>query len=168
MTTRKVYAIDETPVIWKASGGTKLFTPTSLASGAGRQGAIHRFFPAEESAGPYIFPWRAWLKPGGTRVVDEVVQVWWKAMALAYPDNDDDTGDVVVSAQDKLNNCTLIGSIKIDQDAAVEMARGGDLILRHLHGSPIFWNATANALSSTAADFGFMVTPQALQLQTEA
>ena len=148
----KVYQPQETAVTWKASGGSELFTPTSLASGAGRQGAHHDFTVGSVGR---RFAWRAWIVPGGTRVVGEVIEVYLKTSDGTTPDNDDGTGDIAVSAGDKRRNLRLLGVIQIDENAAVPMAVSGEVTLLHRYGAPVFWNRTANSLSSTAADFGF-------------
>lgn len=152
----KVYQQQETTVTWRSSGGTELFTPTSLASAAGRQGAHHDF--GASSVGRR-FAWRAFLKPGATRVVGEVIRVYLKTSDGTRHDNDDGTGDIAVSAQDKLRNIDLLGTIQIDENAAVEMVAHGEVLLLHRYGAPIFWNATANSLSTTAGDYGFDMTP---------
>lgn len=157
-----VYQTLETPITWLSSGGTELFTPTSLASAAGRQGALHDFGTA---AAPRRFGWRAWMKPGATRVVGEYVGVYLKTSDGTSPDNDDGTGDAAVSSVDKLRNLTPIGTIQIDENAAVEMATSGIIEIFHRYGAPVFWNGTSNALSSTATDFGFSLTPVPDQIQ---
>ena len=162
----KVYIHEETAITWRSTGGTELFTPTSLATVTGRQGAMHDL---TASARARAFAWRAFLKPGATRVVGEAVRVYIKtgsgATAGARPDNDDGTGDIAVSAEDKLKNLTQIGTLVIDENAAVEMVKSGVVLLHHRWVAPIFWNATANTLSATAADFGFDLTPVPFEVQ---
>lgn len=152
----KVYQIPETAITWLSTGGTAAFTPTSLGASAGRQGAHHDFGTSARSR-RYAF--RAWLVPGATRVVGERVEVYWKTSDGTHPDNDDGTGDIAVSAADKLRNTKLIGIIQIDENAAVEMVCSGEIEHGHRYGAPIFWNATANSLSATASHFGFSLTP---------
>lgn len=158
----KVLQHDETAITWKATGGTKAFTPTSLAAGAGRQGALNDFLT---SARARRFAWRAYLKPGATRVIGETVRVLFKTSDGVHPDNDDGTGDIAVSAADKLRNVRPLGSIVIDESAAVEMVSSGVIDIVHQWGGPIFWNDTANSLSATAADFGFILTPIPMEIQ---
>lgn len=152
----KVYLAQESAVTWLASAGTEAFTPTSLASNAGRQGAHHDFGAGSHAR---LYAWRAWIKPGATRVVGEVMRIYWKTSDGTHHDNDDGTGDIALSASDKLRNITLIGQIVIDENAAVEMVASGLLEHSHRYGAPIFFNATANTLSGTAADYGFQVIP---------
>jgi hypothetical protein len=151
----KIYQHDETAITWLASGGTNAFTPTSLATVSGRQGAYHDFGTAARSR---IFAWRAWIKPGATRVVGEIVRVYLVTSDGTIADNDDGTGDAAVSAADKLRNLQQLGAIIIDENAAVTMAASGMVEIGARHAAPVFWNATANTLSSTAADFGFSLT----------
>lgn len=152
----KVYQTPETAITWLASGGTYAFTPTTLGSAAGRQGA---YGDRGAAARPFRYAWRAWLKPGATRVVGEIVEVYLITSDGTHPDNDDGTGDAAVSAKDKLRNAMMLGVIQIDENAAVEMVASGVMELGARYCAPAFWNATANALSGTAADFGFSLTP---------
>ena len=152
----KIYQHDETAITWLSSGGTNAFTPTSLGSSAGRQGAHHDFGTSARSR---IFAWRAWIKPGGTRVVGEIVRVYIKTSDGTIADNDDGTGDIAVSSIDKLRNLQQIGSIVIDEDAPVTMAASGVVEIGARYGAPVYWNGTNNTLSSTAGDFGFSLTP---------
>lgn len=157
-----IYLNEEAAITWLASGGTELFTPTSLAAAAGRQGALHDFGVAARSR---FFAWRAWIKPGATRVVGEVVEIYLKTSDGTHPDNDDGTGDIAVSAADKRRNLAMIGSIQIDENAAVEMVASGVIEIGARYAGPVFWNATANSLSATAGDFGFSLTPIPDELQ---
>lgn len=154
--TSKTYQHDETAITWKSSAGTEAFTPTSLGSAAGRQGAYHDFGTA---ARPRRFAWRAWIKPGATRVVGERIEVYFITSDGTNPDNDDGTTDIAVSAQDKLRNLSVLGVMQIDENAAVPMVISGEIELSHRYGAPAFWNASANSLSGTAGDFGFQLTP---------
>ncbi len=153
---------DGTLRTWRASGGTHAFTPTSLAAAAGRQGEY-----ADLGAGPRsrMFRWEAFLKPGGTRVVGEIIRVYLALGNGTQYNNDDGTGDIAVSSIDKLRNIQQIGAIVIDENAAVEMTAWGFIEVAHRHCAPIFWNATANTLSATAADYGFNMTPVPDEIQ---
>lgn len=145
-----------TAITWLSTGGTETFTPTSLASAAGRQGAHHDFGVAAMTR---RFAWRAWIKPGATRVVGEIIEIYLKTSDGTHHDNDDGTTDIAVSSINKLKNLEPLGAIQIDEDAAVEMVKSGIVEVGHRYAAPVFWNRTANALSSTAADFGFSLTP---------
>lgn len=162
----KIYIVPETAITWLASGGTNVLTLTSLAAGAGRQGALHDF-GASARAGDYT--WRAWVKFATTPVVGELLEVYWKTSDGSHPDNDDGAGDAAVSAEDKLRNLKLLGVIEVDEASATpEFAASGFLPAEwaaHRHGAPVFWNRTADALSSTAGDHGFALTPVPAEVQ---
>jgi hypothetical protein len=164
----KIYQHDEAAITWASAGGTELLTVQAsagvgLASATGRQGAYHNFGTSARSR---LYAARAWIKPGGTRVIGEIVRVYWSTGDGTHYDNDDGTGDILVSALDKLRNVQQIGTIQIDENAAVEMNMPGTLLeVPHQYGAPIFWNATANALSATATDFGFELTPVPDEIQ---
>lgn len=156
---------EEAAITWRSTGGTELFTPTSLLTVAGRQGALHDFTVAARSD---WFHWRAFLKPGATRVLKEQIRIYIKTSDGTHPDNDDGVGDIAVSTINKLDNLHHIGTLVIDEDAAVEMVKSGDFRLGARWAGPVFWNATANTLSATAADFGFDMTPTPLEIQATA
>jgi hypothetical protein len=159
-----VYENEESAITWLSTGGTEQFLASGapIASAAGRQGALHDFGVAARSR---RFVWRAWIKPGTTRVVGERVELYLKTSDGSHPDNDDGTGDIAVSSSDKLRNLKPIGVIQIDENAAVEMANSGEIEISARHAGPVFWNATANSLSSTATDYGFSLTPVPDEIQ---
>lgn len=165
MAESKIYVHQETTITWKSTGGTNLFTPTSLAASAGRQGAYHDLGTA---ARPRRFRWRAYLKPGATRVVGEFVRVYLLTGNGTVYDNDDGTGDIAVSAFDKLRNVAQIGQLVIDENAAVIMSVAGDVEIGAQYCAPAFWNSSANSLSATAADFGFELIPVPDAVQASA
>lgn len=152
-------------ITWAASGATESWTPTSLASAAGRQGAYHDMGTAARSR---RFHWRCWLKPGATRVTDEVVRVYLLTGDGTHYDNDDGTGDIAVSALLKLRNCHQLDVILIDENAAVEMSASGTVEIDARYVAPAIWNSTSNSLSATAGDFGFSLTPVPDAIQAEA
>ena len=153
----KIYQHDETAITWLASAGTNVLTLTSVAAGAGRQGAHDDFGTAARSK---VYAWRAWVKFATTPVVGEVVYIYWKSSDGTHHDNDDGTGDIAVSAEDKLLNLKLIGRIIVDEASTTpEFVGSGEIMVPHRYGAPVFWNATADALSGTAGDHGFSLTP---------
>ena len=163
MTTSTAYILPGTIIEWASSGGDELLTLTSVGAGAGRQGALHDFGTTAHAAD---FAWRAWVKMATTPVVGETVRVYWKSSDGTSPDNDDGTGDIAVSAEDKLRNLTYLGEIIIDENSTTPVfVASGDIEILHRHGGPVFWNATADALSATALDHGFSLLPVPIQGQ---
>ena len=163
MATSKAYLLPETAITWLNAGGSELLTLTSIAAGAGRQGALHDFGTAARSP---EFAWRGWVKFATTPIVGERVKVYWKTSDGTSPDNDDGTGDIALSSEDKLKNLMFLGSIIVDQASTAPLfVSSGDIYLPHRYGSPVFFNDTADALSSTATDHGFSLTPVPIQGQ---
>lgn len=154
-----VYVKAQTTITWLASGGTNVLTLTSVASAAGRQGAMHNFnFDATSLSRRY--EWRFYCKFATAPVVGEVIYIYWKSSDGTHYDNDDGTGDAAVSAQDKLKNLKLIGVLVVDEASTTpEFSASGEFEIHGLEGAPVIWNATADALSGTAADHGFILTP---------
>ena len=163
MATSKAYLLPETAITWKNTGGTELLTLTSVAAGAGRQGALHDFGTVARSP---EFAWRAYVKFATSPVVGERVKIYWKSSDGTSPDNDDGTGDIALSAKDKIKNLTYLGTIVVDEISTTAlMVASGDVYLPHRHGGPVFFNDSADALSSTATDHGFSLTPVPIQGQ---
>ena len=96
-----IYVNEETVITWRASGGTNLLTLTSLAASAGRQGALHDFGVAARSR---LFVWRLFGEFATAPVVGEILEAYMKTSDGTNPDNDDGTGDMAISAKDKLND----------------------------------------------------------------
>lgn len=163
MATSKAYILPETILVWKSSGGDELLTLTSVADSAGRQGALHDFGTTARSPD---YAWRAWIKVTSSATVGNRIKVYWKTSDGTNPDNDDGTGDIALSAEDKLKNLEYLGAITIDEASATPVfAASGMLEHKHRHGCPVFFNEAGVALSSTAADHGFSLLPVPLQGQ---
>lgn len=162
----KVYQHDETAITWLASAGTNVLTLTSLGASAGRQGALYDFGTAAR-ARDYV--WRFYCKFATTPVVAERITVYWKTSDGTNPDNDDGTGDAAVSAQDKLRNLRILGHLEVDEASTTPtFVASGYLpaaLVSHRYGAPVIWNGTADALSSTAAEHGFQITPVPPEVQ---
>jgi len=158
----KITQVLESAITWLSTGGSAAFTPTSLGAAAGRQGAYHDLGVTQ---GGRWFAYRAWIKPGATRVVGEYVEVGLITSDGTSPDNDDGTGDIAVSSVDKIRNLRRVRPIIIDENAAVTMVSSGHVFIEQRYVSPFFWNRTANSLSATAGDFGFSLTPVVDEVQ---
>ena len=152
MATSKAYYLPETKHEFLASGGDVVLTLTSLGAGAGRQSAD---LDLGASAQPFMFRWRAWVKFAIAPVVGETIDLYLKTNDGTHYDNDDGTGDAAVSAEDKLKNLHFLGSIVVDEASATpEFSASGTIAIYERYLQVVVWNATANALSATAADHG--------------
>ncbi len=169
------FQIEEgTTIAWRDTGGDLAMTLASLASGAGRQGAlwdIHNAAGTPNGLGTTRtnrFRWRFFCQFNTAPVVGQLVGIYAKTGNTtdgAY-DNDDGTGNIAVSAEDKLRNLTLLNVLVVDEaSAGVEMSVGGIVELDDEDFMPVVWNFTDDALHATAANNGFDLTP--LPLGTE-
>lgn len=163
--TSKVYYLPETKINFLASGGDAAFTLTSLGTGAGRQSA--EFYRGAETSGhPSRFRWRAWCKFATTPVVGQQIKIYLKTSDGTHDDNDDGASDAAVSAEDKLKNLKYLGSIIVDEASSTpEFSASGLCSLDWPYVQAVWWNATDDALSSTAADHGMYLEEVPLQGQ---
>jgi len=146
-----------TAIEFKASGGDAALTLTSLASDAGRQSAEH-----DRGSGDLdlLYEWRAYCKFGTTPVVGETVDIYLKTSDGTHDDNDDGATDAALSAEDKLKNLTYLGSIVVDEASTTpEFSASGVCSITAQYIQIVVENSTADALSSTAADHGVILTP---------
>jgi hypothetical protein len=138
------------------------FEVQSLATLTGRQSGQ---IDLGEDAVSGIYEWRAFVQFATAPVIDETVDIYIKtagssASATAHPDNDDGTSEGAVSAEDKLKNLYYIGSIVVDEIVAdVEMVASGTVYITARAIQVVFWNATADALTSDVDENGFMLSP---------
>lgn len=150
-----------TTKVWKNTGGDAVFTGTSVANGAGRIGGA--------------------LDMGATRAGRYRVQVITKfatgptsgnPLEVYLVRSDDNTtrdanlgsSDAAVSDADLRAQCLFCGILAADnvttqQVASFEVETGA----RYL--SPLLWNASGQALSSTAADHIINITPIVTEIQ---
>lgn len=163
MAQSKVYVASETTIWFVPAAATQaedaVFEVDGLASGAGHQSAQFELGTSPR-ARKYI--WRAWVKFQTTPVLGESVLVYLKTSDGAHPDNDDGTGDGAVSAINKLANLKYLGAIVVDEAATgVEMVASSDepIDVSARHVQAVFWNATADQLSTGVNDSGFWLQP---------
>lgn len=163
----KVYIAPETAITWRNTGGSAALTLTSVAASAGRQGAHYSLDGGTGADRSGYYMWRAWVKFATTPVVGEVVELYLKTSDGTHPDNDDGTGDIAVSSSDKLKNLLPIGVIIVDEASTTPefVASGGPVFIGSDDVAPVFWNATADALSATASDHGFDLIPVPPEIQ---
>lgn len=165
MATSKAYVVGETAITFLASGGDVAFTNTSLGAGAGRQSAQHDF---GASARALLYNWRAFIQFATAPVVGETLDIYIKTADAGntHLDNDDGTGDAALSAEDKLRNLQYIGSITVDEASLTpEFSASGTVPIYSRFINIVFFNDTADALSSTAAEHGFILDPVVIQGQ---
>jgi hypothetical protein len=153
----KVYVAQETPTTFKASGGTVLFTPTSLANGAGR---ISTQWDRGSSSRPAAFLARARYKCATAPAVGNLLEVYLAMGDGTYIDGNLSAVDAAVAAADKRRNLRWIMNVVADTASTSEIMVAERMIwLPSRYVSVVWWNALGVALSSTAADMEFTLTP---------
>lgn len=151
-----------------AQAETEAFEVHNLASGAGRQSD---YLDLGEGAVARRYEWRAFVQFATPAVVGQVVRIYLKTLgsslaATTHPDNDDGTGEGAVSAEDKLNNLHMIGTIIVDEAAQdVEMVASGTVEIDARAVMVVFWNATDDGLTNDVDENGFMLSPVPSEVQ---
>lgn len=164
--TQLIYQLPESGTTWTDTTGDLAMALNNLAAGAGRQGAV-----LDRGAGAKAmwYRWRAWYPAATTPVVGEVARCYIKTSDGSHPDNDDGTGDIAVSSEDKLKGLTFIGSMIVDEAAtSVEFVGHGSLFIPWRYIMPVIWNATADNFEATNNLAGFSLEPLPNQVQDAA
>lgn len=158
-----IYQLDETATTWLNTGGDLAMNLKNLAAGTGRQGAV-KDFGASARASKFI--WRFWCKFATAPVVDEVIGIYKKTGDGTSYDNDDGTGDIAVSAENKLKNLTLLKSVFVDEASTLAViGASGIITIRERYFIPVVWNDTADNFVNTDSLSGFSLTPVPDQIQ---
>jgi len=154
----KIYISPESTITFAPSGGDILFTPTSIASGAGRVSARKDF---GASARAQWFEWRAKTKFNTDPVDGETIDIYLCTSDGTIEDSNLGTADAAVSDENLLKNLHYIGSISVEGNTAASSEANASGVCRIVarHASVVWWNSTADALSSTAADHSLILTP---------
>ena len=160
---QKVYMHQEAAITWCATGCDNVLTMTSLAAGAGQNGALDDQGTAARTD---RYAWQCWVKFAAP-VVGETLNIYIRRSDGAHPDNDDGVGDVALSSIDKLKNLKLIGRIVVDEAAsATEFVASGTVTLSYQwFGFTVFNDAATSALSATAWDHECQLTPTPYEIQ---
>lgn len=151
-----------TVITFKSTGGTVVFTPTSLAQSTGRISA-----QVDLGAAPRAFryEWRAASKAAGTVVIgDTLVEIYLATADNAgtgYVDGTPGIVDAALSSIEKVRNMQLIGGLVVEATAVAAINGSGIVELTGRYVS-VVWvnrNSGAVALSATAGDHSFQLTP---------
>lgn len=161
----KVYLQRESEIVFKSSGGTVAFTPTSVANGAGHISAQYDVGVAPK---PRLFRWRAKTALAATPTLGNLIRVYLScADDTSDLDGNASTSDAAYNTQDKLRNLQQIGNIIIDV-AGTGAQKGsslGSIEIASRYVSVVWWNAGGSALSSTASDHQFVLIPLPDEIQ---
>lgn len=152
----KIYIDPEAAITFKASGGTVLFTPTSVANNAGR---ISTQWDRGAGAVPSRYIWRAHTKFAAALAVPASLEIYFATSDGTDVDGNQGTTDAAFSAADKRRNLQFVGTINADStsNGEVQIASGVvEIFARYV--SVVWWNAMGQALTGTAGDHTFSLT----------
>lgn len=163
----KLYHAPETPVIFAPSGGDVLFTPTSVANGAGR---ISTQWDRGSGSKPGLYRWRIKTEAAAALAVGAQLRAYlvqaFSASAGDVPGNFGVT-DAAVSSEDKLRNLGApIGIVNADSTTNGEdQIASGICFIYSRYVSVVWWNALGQALGATAGNHA--MTFEAIPLESQ-
>ena len=159
----KIYSAPETAITFKSSGGIVTFTPTSVANGAGR---ISAQWDRGAGSKPTRYKWRVKTKAAAALVVGTELEIYFATSDGTIVDGNQGTADAAVSAADKRRNLQPVGTIRADSTSNGEVQHGSGIVwIFDRYVSVVWWNALGQALSGTAGDHEFILTPVPDEIQ---
>lgn len=158
-----IYVAPGSAVTFKASGGTVLFTPTSVSTGAGR---ISTQWDRGAGSQPGWYKWRATTKAAAALAVGVQLEIYFATSDGTTVDGNFGTTDAAWSTTDKRRNLQAVGTINADSTTNGEVQNGSGLVfIADRYVSVAWWNLFGQALSSTAGDHIFSLTPESDEIQ---
>lgn len=162
----KVYGQYESAITFKASGGTVLFTPTSVANNAGRISDRYDRGGGAPFAKPTLYIWRVVTKAGAALAVGTALEVYLATSDGTSADGNQGTSDAAFSAADKRRNLQYLGALIADSTSSGEVQIASGLVeIRERYISVVWWNTLGQSLSGTAGDHSFTLTPVPDEIQ---
>lgn len=172
--TSKIYQLTETPIEWGEAAGTgvdQAMDLTGLGTGTGRQGARYDL-GAVGTARAMYFNWFGVVQLQVAPVVDTTVDIYLRFWDEddAHSTNDDvGTGDIAVSAENKLKNLRYLGAIICDEaalDVPFAASNEGDPIwIPQRYVAPVFWNNSGQTTTVDELENRFILQPVVPQAQ---
>lgn len=159
-----IYAAPGTSIVFAASGGDAVITLASLADAAGR---ISAQFDRGSGSKPAIYRWQARTRANVSPVVGVVARIY---LALgddgSFVMGDWSTADQAVSVETLLLNAQFLGSVAADiANTTQDFVASGLVEIRSRYIQVAWWNAMGQALSSTAGNHEFRLTPYSDEIQ---
>lgn len=140
-------------------GDDVAWSSESISNGAGRQSAFYDQ-GAPTTARPGFWEYRIMTQAVATPTLKAQLRMYLKTSDGTYPDNDDGTGDIAVSAEDKLTNLELINGPLVDEAAAnIQFVSKGVVFIPHRYFGVVGWNAMGSAVTSDEAETKALFTP---------
>lgn len=162
----KLYKVDETAIIFGSEGGdTVAWSSESIANAAGRQSALYDQ-GAGGTARALRWMYRIYTQAQATPTMGRALRMYLKTSDGTHPDNDDGTGDLAVSAEDKLRNLIPLRSPIVDQVASdIEFVSQGVILIPARHFGVVMWNDMGSAVTTDVAETKAIFTPIPPELQ---
>jgi len=164
MTSKAFFVPDGAVITFTQSGGTVAANFDTVSNDNGRQSAQHDF---GDSARAYLYRWRAYTTMATDAAIGGTLDWYYKSGLTTSTrlDNDDGTGDIAVSAEDKVRNLHPIGSIIMDQVSQTEMVASGVVAIYERFINIVMFNKTGDGTDTVANTTGFILTPIVFQGQ---
>ena len=160
----KIYTAQETAITWKNTGGTYVFTGTSVANAAGRVGA-QGDLGSGSRCDRYI--WYAEVQCIATPTAGNVVNVYLaRGNSTTEIEGNPGTSDAALSAETACRNMLFLGAIVVETATAdKKFIASGVVEIAHRYVSPALFNNAGSALTSDAAEHYFTLTPVPPEIQ---
>ncbi len=155
----------ETPITFKSSGGTAVFSPASVANAAGR---ISDQADLGSGARSRLYRWSAKTKCQATPTLNALIRVY---LVCADDTTDLDGGagttDAAFATEALLKNLQYIGNIIIDAagTGAMKASSMNAIEITSRYVSVVWWNASGATLDATGSNHQFTLTPVADEIQ---
>ena len=159
----KVYVAPETAISFKSSGGDVVFTPASVANGAGR---ISAQWDRGSGSKPARYVWRVHTKAAAALAVGVALEIYFATSDGTDVDGNQGTSDAAFSAADKRRNLQFVGTVVADSttNGEVQISSGVvEIYTRYV--SVVWWNALGQSLTGTNGDHTFTLTPVPDEIQ---
>jgi hypothetical protein len=150
-----------TSLTWKTSGGTYTYTLTSLANAASRKGPVHDF----GATFPVRARWQLKTDFNAAPTAGALMYIYWvSSMDGSVFDAQLTSGDAAGPALAQAAHLTMIGSF-VCENTTTSQIQSGTFEIPARYGFPVIYNASGQALSGTAGDHEFKITPLIDELQ---
>lgn len=170
MAANLIYIAEGTAKVFKASGGDVVWTPQNVASGSGRISAV---LDLGASPRPRFYKWEACTKWAATATAGDQARFYIvRASASATAANTDGGqtfGDATITSETvNANNSLYLGAVISNGVSQAESSHGVVEIVERYLAVFEFNAAASKALTNTAGDHVFTLTPIPDQIQAAA
>lgn len=161
-----IYYTMGTPIVFGSEVGDDIAWSTeSIASGAGRQSALHDQ-GADGTARPHHWRYRFYTQCQATPSVGLAIRLLLKTSDGTHPDNDDGAGDAAVSSINKLLNLFDLRPAIVDEAAAnIEFVSTGVMLIPSRYFGVALWNASGATTTADESETKAVFTPYYAELQ---